>query len=220
MIREEITRPREDRLEALEAISPNDLGHYVDFGHVSPEIEYMNTADSPTLVGSAVTVRIPPEDATMVHKAIEFVQPGDVLVVDMQGHVTNACWGEMTTQAAIVNGAVGAVIDGSLTDVTDVRSLDFPVFARGTSTRTCRIQGRGGDVNLPVQIGGAVVEPGDAVLANEDGILFVPRDEIEQAIQLCADKKDREADRIKRLKDGESLADQSGANDLLDSGGN
>jgi len=134
----------------------------------------------------------------------------------MQGHGTNACWGELTTHAAIASGVAGVVIDGSVTDTRDIAALDFPVYAREQSTRTCRILGQGGEINGRVQIGSAVVNPGDALVGNEDGVLVLPQDRIDEAIDLCGDKKDREAERIERLKQGESLADQSGANDLID----
>ncbi|WP_231188178.1 hypothetical protein [Haladaptatus sp. DYF46] len=215
MIRRDIVRPSDDQLSTLSNISPNDLGHYVDFGHAFG-LDYMGMSDEVTLVGSALTVRIPPEDATMVHKATEIAKPGDVLVIDMQGHGTNACWGELTTHAAIASGVAGVVIDGSVTDTRDIAALDFPVYARERSTRTCRILGLGGEINGRVQIGSAVVNPGDALVGNEDGVLVLPQDRIDDAIDLCEDKKDREAERIKRMKEGESLADQSGANDLIE----
>ena len=215
VIRSDIARPSDDQLAALRDISPNDLGHYVDFGHAFG-IEYMGSSERVTLVGSAFTVRIPPEDATMVHKATELAEPGDVLVIDMQGHGTNACWGELTTHAAIASGVAGCVIDGSVTDTRDIDDLGFPVYARNRSTRTCRILGHGGEINGPVQVGSAVVKPGDAVVANEDGVLVIPHDRIDDAIDLCADKKANEAKRIERMRDGESLADQSGANDLIE----
>ncbi|MFH5800565.1 RraA family protein [Haladaptatus sp. CMAA 1911] len=215
MIRRDIVRPSDDQLSTLSNISPNDLGHYVDFGHAFG-LDYMGMSDEVTLVGSALTVRIPPEDATMVHKATEIAKPGDVLVIDMQGHGTNACWGELTTHAAIASGVAGVVIDGSVTDTRDIAALDFPVYARERSTRTCRILGLGGEINGRVQIGSAVVNPGDALVGNEDGVLVLPQDRIDEAIDLCGDKKDREAERIERMKSGESLADQSGANDLIE----
>lgn len=215
MIRRDIARPSDDQLATLSTISPNDLGHYVDFGHAFG-IDYVGTSHEITLVGSALTVRIPPEDATMVHKATEIAEPGDVLVIDMQGHGTNACWGELTTHAAIASGVAGVVIDGSVTDTRDIAALDFPVYARERSTRTCRILGQGGEINGTVQVGSAVVNPGDALVGNEDGVLVIPRDRIDEAIDLCGDKKAREAERIERLKDGESLADQSGANEFID----
>ena len=215
MIRSDIERPSDEQLSALRAVSPNDLGHYIDLGHAFG-IEYMGAADRVNLVGPALTVRISPEDATMVHKATALARSGDILVIDMQGHGTNACWGELTTHAAIASDVASVVIDGSVTDTRDIAALDFPVYARNRSTRTCRILGQGGEINGSVQIGSAVAEPGYAVVANEDGVLVVPCDRIDEAIDLCADKKANEAARIERMRNGESLADQSGANELIE----
>jgi regulator of RNase E activity RraA len=165
-----LERPEDELLDALQEISPNDVGHHLHFGFPSADIEFMETTDGVSLVGTALTVRIPPEDSVMVHKATEMAREGDVIVIDMQGHTEHAPWGEMTTRAAMESGAAGAVVDGSITDSRDIAELEFPVFARGRSARTTRLHGRGGDINTTVQIGGAVVEPGDIVVANEDGV--------------------------------------------------
>lgn len=218
MVRSDIKRPTDEQIENLHDINPNDLGHHVHFGHSSPAIEYMETSSSAQIVGPVVTVRIPPEDGTMVHKAIEFLQPGDILVIDMQGHRTNAPWGDITTYAAIERDAAGVVIDGSVTDTRGIAELDFPVFARGHSTRTVSVEGRGGDINVTVQAGGATVEPGDVAIGNEDGVLFVPHAEIDRALELCEGKAEREERVIEQLQNGESLADISGANEKLSKG--
>lgn len=210
-------RPDEELVEQLETISPNDVGHDLHFGFPEANLEYMDTGDSPLqLAGPVLTVRIPPEDSTMVHKATELAQPGDIIVVDMQGHTENAPWGEMTTRGAMESGAAAAVIDGSITDSRDINELGFPIFARGRSARTTRLHGRGGDINVPVQIGGTVVEPGDLALMNEDGILFVSPDEAEAAIEYGQHAIEQEAASIDRVNNGESIADISDANSLID----
>lgn len=216
MIVEKFERPSDEQIDALREINPNDLGHHVHFGHSSPQIKFMNTSESPTVVGPALTVRIPPEDGTMVHKATELAQPGDIIVIDMGGHTTNAPWGDVTTQAAIASGVEAVVIDGAVTDTQGIRDLGFPVFARARSTRTVRGLGLGGDINVPIQAGGATVEPGDVAIANEDGVLFVPQNEIDQALGYCEGKLERQAEVIERLEKGASLADLSGANDRIE----
>lgn len=213
----EVDRPSDELIERLETISPNDVGHDRHFGFPSADIEYMDTGDGPLqLAGSVLTVRIPPEDSTMVHKATELAQPGDIIVVNQQGHTENAPWGEMTTRGAMASGAVAAVIDGSITDSRDISELGFPVFARGRSARTTRLHGRGGDINVPVQIGGTVVEPGDLALLNEDGILFVSPEEAEAAIEYGQHALEQEQESIERVNNGESIAEISDANRLID----
>jgi regulator of RNase E activity RraA len=218
MVINEFDRPDDSLVERLESISPNDVGHHHHFGFPSAELSYMQTGPSGSLsvAGTALTVRIPPEDSTMVHKATEVAQEGDVIVVDMQGHTEHAPWGEMTTRGAIASGARAAVIDGSITDSRDIDELDFPVFARGRSARTTRLHGRGGDINVPVQVGGAVVNPGDIALINDDGVLFVPPEEAESALKYGTEALDSEAENIERIENGESIAEISDANDLIE----
>jgi len=218
MVINDLDRPDEELLERLESISPNDVGHHLHFGFPSAELSYMDTGPSGPLkvAGPAVTVRIPPEDSTMVHKATEVAEEGDVIVVDMQGHTEHAPWGEMTTRGAMASGAAAAVIDGSITDSRDIDELDFPVFARGRSARTTRLHGRGGDINVPVQVGGAVVEPGDVALMNEDGVLFVPQEEAERALEHGLEALDGQSETVERIENGESVADISAANELVE----
>jgi len=217
MVINDLERPDEELVERLENISPNDVGHHLHFGFPSADVAYQDTGpEGPlTVAGPALTVRIPPEDSTMVHKATELAEPGDVIVVDVQGHTEHAPWGEMTTRGAMASGAAGAVIDGSITDSHDIDELGFPVFARGRSARTTRLHGRGGEINVPVQVGGAVVEPGDVVLMNEDGILFVSPEEADRALEHGEAALEREATTVEQIEDGESVAEISNANELI-----
>ncbi|WP_226482318.1 RraA family protein [Natrinema amylolyticum] len=217
MVIETFDRPSEEKLSELERVDPNELGHHRHFGHTAPELQFMETASSANVVGSALTVRIPPVDGTMVHKATELAGPTDVIVIEMDGHETNAPWGEVTTHAAVANGARGVVIGGAVTDTAAIREIDFPVYARTKTTRTVQRldESLGGDINVPVQVGGAVVRPGDVAIGNEDGVVFVPQDEIEHLLEHYTGHSDAEQEVIDRLYEGESLADISGANDHI-----
>jgi 4-hydroxy-4-methyl-2-oxoglutarate aldolase len=214
-----IDRVDPETIEAASTLDPNDLGHHFHFGFTTPEIQFMETTEPVDMVGQVITVRIPPEDSTMVHKATEIAEAGDVIVIDMQGHTTNAPWGEMTTRAAIESGVTGAVIDGSITDSREIDELEFPVYARGKSARTTRLHGRGGEINSPVQIGGTVVNPGDIAIGNEDGVLFLRREKVDEAIEYCSEVKSQEEETIEELENGASLADLTVANELLDQAG-
>lgn len=209
-------RPAADRLDELSGVSPNDLGHRLSFRFPTADIEYLGGERPVELIGSVLTVRIPPEDSTMVHKAIELAQPGDVIAIDQQGHGENAPWGEVTTRAALERGVAGTIVDGSITDSAAIERLGFPVYARGRSARTTRLHGTAGDVNVPIQIGRTSVRPGDVVVGNADGLLFLDPDDIERAVSIQAEEADREREVLDRLAAGESLASASGAADLLD----
>lgn len=216
MVINEIDRPDPNDVDRLADVSPNDLGHHFHFGFPDASIRYLGDQRPVTMVGSVLTVRIPPEDSVMVHKATELAQDGDVVVVDQGGHVGHAPWGEVVTRAAMESGVRGAVLDGSITDSHDIAELGFPVYARGRSPRTTRKHGRGGAINVPVQVGGATVRPGDVAVGNADGVVFVPRDRIDEAVELTRGSDEREAETIRRLEAGESLAEMSGANDMIE----
>jgi regulator of RNase E activity RraA len=213
-------RPSEERLAKLRGVSPNDLGHQLSFRFPTADIEYLGNERPVELIGPVLTVRIPPEDSTMVHKAIEVARPGDVIAIDQQGHGENASWGEVTTLAALERGVTGTIVDGSITDSAAIERQKYPVYARGRSTRTTRLRGTAGDINVPIQIGRTSVQPGDVVLGNADGLLFLDPDDIERACTIHAEEADREQAVLDRLGDGTSLASASGANDLLEAENN
>jgi 4-hydroxy-4-methyl-2-oxoglutarate aldolase len=211
----ETPRPDDDLIERLRPLSPNDIGHHLQFGFPTADIEYMETAGNVSIVGPVLTVRIPPEDSVMVHKATELARPGDVIAIDMQGHTEHAPWGEMTTRGAMQSGAVAAIIDGTITDSRDIRELEFPVYAQGRSARTTRLYGRGGDINVPIQIGGATVQPGDIVMANEDGILFVSPEKANIAIEIGTQAIEAEEETLEHIEAGKSIPEITAANDLI-----
>jgi len=215
----EISRPNDDLINQLRSLSPNDIGHHLHFGFSNADIKYMETAGDVFIVGPVLTVRIPPEDSVMVHKATELARPGDIIAVDMQGHTEHAPWGEMTTRGAMQSGAEAAIIDGSITDSRDIRELEFPVYARGRSARTTRLQGRGGDINVPIQIGSATVQPGNIAMANEDGILFIPPEKAETAVKIGMEAVNTEEETREQIESGKPIPEITAANDLIENMG-
>jgi RraA family protein len=127
------------------------------------------------MAGAAFTVKVRPGDNLMVHKAIQLAGPGDVLVVDGGGDLTNALIGEIMTSAAHAKGIVGMVIYGSVRDAGYLKTQDFGVFACGVTHRGPYKDGPG-EINVPLALGGMVIHPGDLILGDEDGVLCVPID--------------------------------------------
>lgn len=125
------------------------------------------------LAGPAYTVKTRPGDNLAVHKAIDLARPGDVIVVDAGGMLTNAIVGEMMLTHAETRGLAGVVIYGAIRDYGHVRRHDFPVFAAGVTHRG-PYQSGPGEVNVPIAIDGMVIAPGDLVLGDDDGLLCVP----------------------------------------------
>lgn len=181
-------------IERFKRISPSELGHALEFGFMSNEISLLDKSKEVYVVGTAVTARIPATDSTMVYKAMTYCQPGDILVIDMQGEKRHACWGEMTTLTARRFGIQAVVVDGPNTDSKEIKELGFPVFSKGQSNLTTKIRGFRGDVNLPVCCGGTVVCPGDLILANNDGITVIPFDFADKLIEIA--EKYEELNRI------------------------
>ncbi|UBV44292.1 RraA family protein (plasmid) [Deinococcus taeanensis] len=126
------------------------------------------------LLGPAVTVRTFGTDLSAVFSAIDTAPAGSVLVIDSHGVTNSAFWGERTTRAAQARGLAGAVIDGGCRDVSAVRRLQFPVFSTAV-TPNAGLGGAHGAVNVPVAPGGQPVLPGDLVVADENGVVIVPR---------------------------------------------
>src|SRR6478672_12267063 len=122
------------------------------------------------LVGTAFTVRTRPGDNLAIHRALELVGPGDVIVVDGGGDETRALVGEIMKNIAEYRGAAGYVIDGAIRDVASFAASDFPCFARAVIHRGPYKSGPG-EINVPVSIGGSVISPGDIVVGDEDGVV-------------------------------------------------
>jgi RraA family protein len=125
------------------------------------------------LCGPALTVRTAPGDNLLIHKAIDLAQPGDVIVVDGGGALDAALIGDIMTSYALTRGVAGFVIDGAVRDTEDLAARDLPVFARGVSPRGPTREGPG-EINVAVSIGGTAVHPGDIVVGDADGLVFVP----------------------------------------------
>jgi 4-hydroxy-4-methyl-2-oxoglutarate aldolase len=150
------------------------------------------------LVGTALTVALIPGDNLLLHVAIRLLQPGDVLVVDTGGATPwTGPFGDMMRTSAAAMGGAGAVIDGYIRDPTSFADGAFPVFARGATPRACDKRG-GGTVNDTVRCGGVTVDPGDVIVADDNGIIVIPRAQFHDAIagaeqKLAAEAKRRNA---------------------------
>jgi len=170
-------------VERYRSIEPAALGHHIDGGVMDNGIKPIRPGTS--IAGIAVTVQTFGRDSTACHKAIDFIQPGDVLVIDRGGDMRYACWGEMTSLAAQVRGAAGVVVDGPITDITTLREMDLPVFCRGAAVITTQLLGQCGAVNVPVNCGGVVVHPGDLIVGDDNGIIVIRPDQAEEWLHIA-----------------------------------
>lgn len=147
------------------------------------------------MAGPAFTVKTRPGDNLLVHKALDLAEPGDVIVVDAGGDLTNAIIGEIMSTYAKARGVAGFVIDGAVRDADELRAGDFPVYAAGVTHRGPYKDGPG-EINVPVAIDGMVIEPGDLVLGDGDGILCVPFDATAVVLAAAQEKQKVEAREI------------------------
>jgi RraA family protein len=150
------------------------------------------------VAGAAVTVRVPPGDNLMVHRAIGLVQQGDVLVIAAGGDVTCAYAGGLICALAQKNGAVGLVVDGGIRDLKEIQDIDFPVLARAAIPSAGTKNGPG-EINAAVSCGGVLVNPGDIVVADEDGVVVVPKELAKETVTKAQAIADRARTRREEL---------------------
>ena len=153
------------------------------------------------LAGPALTVKTRPGDNLMVHKAIGLAEPGDVIVVDAGGDLTNAIIGELMIAQMVKRGLGGIVVNGAIRDSAAIRAGGYPVFAAGVTHRGPYKDGPG-EINVPVAIDGMVVAPGDLVIGDEDGLLCVPYDQVEQVHAATAAKHAAEEKQMAAIEAG------------------
>jgi len=167
------------------------------------------------MAGPAVTVRVHTADILMVGITLSQCPKGSVLVIDGQGELNTALWGEVTTLAARLKGLQGVVIDGAIRDLYKIHRDKFPVFARAVVPNAGGAQ-YAGEINVPVQCGGAIVHPGDWIVADEDGVVVVPQERLKMVIDAARRLAIVEKKIEKEVAKGKDLATLLRYHELLD----
>jgi regulator of RNase E activity RraA len=139
------------------------------------------------LGGPALTVKCRPGDNLMIHKALDLAQPGDIVVVDAGGDLTNSLFGELMLSYAVTRKIGGLVLNGAVRDIDVIAAGSFPVYAAGVTHRGPYKDGPG-EINVPIALDGMVIQPGDLMLGDADGLLCVPFDDVEQVLAASRDK--------------------------------
>jgi regulator of RNase E activity RraA len=156
---------------------------------------------SPRIIGSALTVWCHSGDNLMLHKALSLAMPNDIVVVNTQGNVVNAPFGELLASTAVKSGVRGVIVDGAVRDSDALEALALPVYARGLSPNGCNKDGPG-EVGAIIACGGVAVRPGDVIIADRDGVTVVPLDDAAEAARLAAAQVDREEQRKAEIERG------------------
>ena len=155
------------------------------------------------LAGPALTVKTRPGDNLMIHKALDLAEAGDVIVVDGGRDLTNALIGELMAAHAQARGIAGMVLDGAIRDYDTIHAGRFPVFAAGVTHRGPYKDGPG-EINIPIAIDGMVIEPGDLIVGDGDGVLCVPFALAEELYKATKAKNDAEIKQHAAIQAGTS----------------
>jgi 4-hydroxy-4-methyl-2-oxoglutarate aldolase len=201
-------------LDRLRAIPPATLGHMQDFNFMTPALRPIGRRNF-IVCGPALTVKAMAIDSVVVHNAIDMAEPGDIIVIDRNGDNKHAAWGEMTSLAAQVAGVAATVIDGPATDVVEIEHMGYLVFSRGISPITTKSPGISGEINTTIQCGGVSVSPGDIILADDNGVVVIPPDQVADVVERCEPRARREVEMRRRLLAGEKISDLFGAGQKL-----
>lgn len=154
--------------------------------------------------GAAVTGYNYPGDNLMIHVALNVAKRGQILVLTNGGGSQGALWGDVACTFAVEKGIAGVVADGAVRDVEALRELDFPVWATAISPEHPEKRGPG-CVNVPIVVDGVFVEPGDVIVADDDGVLVIPQAQLRRAVEGARERANREIAVRERIKSGESL---------------
>jgi regulator of RNase E activity RraA len=166
---------------------------------MSRDIE--NLVNDQAIVGVAVTVKVYPGDNLMIHKSLDIAKPGDIVIVDAGGFRSNAVIGDLVASKAKHRGIQGFIIDGLMRDLPACQEVGLPIFAKGV-TPVGPLHRGPGEINYPVSCGGIVVNPGDIILGDGNGVAVIRRDFAEDVIERALAKRDRLAAYVADVRAG------------------
>lgn len=200
-IKKTIIRPDKELVESFRFIPVANIGDNMNrISCMNARIVPMNSSP---LLGSAFTVKVRAGDNLLYHKAIDMAQPGDVVVVDAQSEQSYAITGELMIMWLRRRGISGLIVDGCIRDADFVSKLtDFPVYATGVNPNGPLKEG-GGEINFPIMCGGLVVNPGDIVAGDPDGVVVINPDDAPEILKKAQEQNAKEA---QIMKDIENLA--------------
>jgi 4-hydroxy-4-methyl-2-oxoglutarate aldolase len=176
-------------------------------GYLGPELRPIQ--QDTRVGGTAVTVLCWPGDNLMIHAAVEQCRPGDLLVVTTTSPCSDGLFGELLATALAQRGVRGLVTTTGVRDVSDLRAMPFPTWSAAVSAQGT-VKATAGAVNVPIVVGGQVVRPGDAVLADDDGVVCVPRERAREALDAGRARLEKEEATRRAFRQGELGLDRYG----------
>lgn len=195
-----IKRPDKELIDAFKDISSATTYEAAGrIGSVSPNIKPLKR--DVKLLGTVMTVKCFPRDNLMLHKALQIAQEGDVLLVSTDNCPDYGYWGGLMTTSAISRKIGGLVIDGCIRDSEEILSMGFPVFCRGTCIRGT-IKQNLGLINHQIIFGDMLVNPGDLILGDADGLVIIPQHDIKDVLTAAKKRIAKEEEKEKKLSNG------------------
>lgn len=201
-------------IEKCRRVETATVGHRRHMGFADRRIQ--GILPGRRIAGTAVTLALPGQDSTLLHHIIQFLRPDDVLVIDRLGDDKHACVGGGVAVAIKATGCEGVIVDGPCTDFPEIEQYDLPVWCRGPAPITTRLYDIGGSFNVPVSCGGAVVTPGDVVVADFSGVLVMPSQEAEADVDWALGKQAAEPEAHEKMAAGERLGQRTGASAMVE----
>ena len=153
--------------------------------------------------GPAYTVKTMPRDNILLHRAYAYANPGDVIIANCSGFYEAGYWGDLMSLGAKTKGINGLVIDGCVRDADDIEAMGFAVFSRGLCILGTYNHGDG-FLNEPIVIGDVLINPGDIIIGDRDGVVVVPQNRIAEAIEMSTAREAKEENIRRQLRDGKT----------------
>jgi RraA family protein len=198
-IKETITRPDPGVISRFKDIPVANIGDSMNRAFcMHPSIRPYNASP---LLGPAFTVKVRPGDNLFLHKALDLAAPGDIIVVEGQGDMSNALIGELMVLWAIKRQLGGLIIDGAIRDVNRLRTVDIPVYAAGVTPAGPYKEGPG-EINFPIMCGGVVVNPGDIIVGDADGVVVIKSEDAQSVYEKASAKVKAEQQTMVEIDNG------------------
>lgn len=204
------------QLATLRELDTGTVGHFLESG-------FMDTGIHPRVAGAkaagtAITVRVTVPDSVMAHYILKFARKDDILVIDRGQDQYTTNWGGATIRAAARLGLAAVIVDGSANDIADAVEVGLPIWSRHISPVTTKYRGMGGEMNVPVHCGGAAVCPGDAILADANGVVVIPRVDLDRTLEGSGQWLEAERAFLTRLAREPDLCypDVTGATEIVE----
>ena len=194
-----INRPSRELVEEFRGLPAANIADEMNrFGCMDARIKPVNAVP---LLGTAFTVKARIADNLLLHKAIDMAEPGDVIVVDVQGDIANSLIGEIMLRQAVKRNIAGIIVDGAIRDVEALRELSIPIYAVGCTPKGPYKDGPG-EINTPVSCGGVVIYPGDIIVGDADGVVVISPKDAPGVVKKAKGKYLEEQEKFRSIEQG------------------